>query len=589
MRWLMLPLTLMCGLAWLARADEGGVEVIVEQRQVAVDTQFLVTVRATGKRIGQMKLPGYAEGLEIDPSPRRNFSSTVISNGKMTTSLERSFLVRATRPGKVTLPPFGVEIDGVLQYSNALELTAVPSPQSPMLRPGEDRTPTRLTMRDLLFITTDVDKVDVYIGEPIQLTLSLWQMDLDEILVEANRAEVSAPSTEGFYTLPRTPQLVDRSTEIQGDRRYRVERYRQMLFPMKTGTLTIGAWKWTGSARFRSQYGLEHKELTLDAPALVVNVKALPPGPAEFSGAVGSFVLKGEVTAKEVVQGTPFELMIRVTGEGNPNAIGNPVVAKFEGAHVSDPKKSDTPIGGSQGMAIEKSFVYTVTPTRPGPLTIPEVRFVHFDPVAGQYKSAVVGPFEVNVLPSGKQTERVVVDASTPMEPIGIPSGGEMRPLVFDPGTLRPRGMSTPELAVLVALPPVAYLALSLFLRRRRKLIEDPRYARAVRAEARAIKRLDSVRESSEPSEALYRALSGYLADKFDVEESGMTSSDAARLLEANGVDSEVATGIVRILRACERARYGATDLGPDEAVALESGARTAIRRLEEMVGKEAR
>jgi hypothetical protein len=87
----------------------------------------------------------------------------------------------------------------------------------------------------------------------------------------------------------------------------------------------------------------------------------------------------------------------------------------------------------------------------------------------------------------------------------------------------------------------------------------------------------------------LFHALTGYLADRFNVSEAGMTSSDARRLLESRINDAELIDGVVKVLRTCERSRYGGGELGVEEVQALFRGAESILERLEAGFGKGGR
>jgi hypothetical protein len=139
--------------------------------------------------------------------------------------------------------------------------------------------------------------------------------------------------------------------------------------------------------------------------------------------------------------------------------------------------------------------------------------------------------------------------------------------------------------AVLVA-PVMAYAGLAVYVRRRKRFSGDARYARAYLALTKARRRLTHVEGSAEPTEALYRAVTGFLADKFDVPEGGLTSADAERLLGSNGVPPDIASGLAIILKKCERARYGGSQLTRDEVDALLHGALANLERLDVHLGK---
>ena len=90
------------------------------------------------------------------------------------------------------------------------------------------------------------------------------------------------------------------------------------------------------------------------------------------------------------------------------------------------------------------------------------------------------------------------------------------------------------------------------------------------------------MKTAAEPAEELYRAVSGFVADKFNASDAGITSSDMRALLESRNAAPDLTESIVKILRACERARYAGVKLSSDEIEALTHAATAALDTLEQ-------
>lgn len=581
---LVLPILLLLSTSALA---EGKVRVSVESNRVAVDVPFAVNVEAEGRQVGNVILPDRPRGLKFNPRPVRHATQMVIAGNRASMKVQRTYMATATRTGRVTVPPIGVEIDGQTVFSEPLELTVTPAapPRPPVPAETDRHEPGEgLRLEDAVFATSEVDHSEVFQQEPVRLTLSIWQLDDPAVDVEPHGPEINAPDTQGFYAVPRVPAFFARDTERRDGNVYRVVRFCQILYPTRVGELTVGEWRWEGSVRFLTRFGIQYRDLRLQSPPIVVKVKPLPqPCPQDFRGAVGRFDVRGDLTEKQVPLGMPTRLILRVTGQGNPDAIGEPVMPALEGVRIEDPVSQDTPINDPQSISVERSFIYELTPLQPGTLRIPAIPYTYFDVARKDYVTAQVGPFELEVTPSRENTQRVVVDASTAAEGRTAGPEADLAAIVFDPGTLWPRRGAGVGLAVAVASPPLAFLVLSLVMARRRRFQQDIRYARSYHARAQALRRLESA--GLEFTEALYRALAGYVADKFGVPGAGLTSADVARLLEANGVGADLREGYLNVLRACERARYGGAELGVEERNALIHAAQSHIDRLENELG----
>ncbi len=562
----------------------------VDRTTVAVRKPFLLNIEVAGKQVNEVTIPD-VDGLNINKRPDQKRFSFVGTLGGAATTHQLGYYAQAARAGKFTIGPILVQVDGQTIQTEPIVITAVDAPEAPAQQSAPTATPQQaqnaapqqqrdLTWEDAVFTDSAVDKREVYQGEPVTLTMNLWAVHYPGIHVWSDSNPVF-PTTEGFYA---TPIEAAKEGRERNGWQYEVTQYRQTLYATKTGELLIGPWRWSGVA----SYHFRQQAFNFETDPITITVKPLPPAPDDFSGAVGTFQVAAKLLRNQVIQGVPTTLVITVTGRGNPNALTAPQLPSIEDAHVADPESHVTTVETPGGPGIEKSFSYAITPLKPGQMGIPSIAFRFFNPVTGAYETGETTPFALEVLPSAEGGERVLVTSGIPSEPGGVKVLGEdIQPLVQPSGELGPAGSASGRTAAAVAAPPVAYVVLALYMRRRRRFERDTGYAREYHAKARGQKRLRQVAEAPEPAEELFKALTGYLADKFNTAEGGMTSDDARALLESHAVDSELTRGISKILRSCERARYGTGKLSPDEVSALIQAATNAIDRLEDAIKKE--
>lgn len=570
----------------------------VERGQVTVNEPFRVSISAQGQRVAEPVIP-HADGLRFDRTPLTSTSSTQfsMSTGRgtsMTNQREWTYNAWATREGTLTIPPISVRIDGKQYQSDPIRIRAVaagatPSPQIPSDARGAQnagQNPASPTVEDAILIETNVDKKRVYQGETLVLSLRILQIDIPMLRTSyRGGASIPLPSTEGFYS---GPLIKMERRETRNGWNYNVIEHRMPLCPTGSGTFTIGGWSWMGEVSWFSGNGFQSKYRSVEAPPIEIIAIPLPDRPENFSGAVGRFQAKASLMKGEVVQGVSTQLQIRVTGEGNPDAILAPALPAIPWAHLSDPetKASDT----QDWSNVEKVFTYNITPLETGNLTIPGISFCYFAPATGQYVTETVKPFSVFVRPSGESQQLVAVGGVQAQQEKQVEIIGEdVLPIVLDAGRLHAHRPHPALNTLAIAAPPVLWGLFFAFLRRQRRLGSDSAYARGYYAAAKARKRLQGAVAAREPSEELFHALTGYLADRFNVSEAGMTSSDARRLLESRINDAELIDGVVKVLRTCERSRYGGGELGVEEVQALFRGAESILERLEAGFGKGGR
>ena len=586
---------------------EPSVRLHADRSTVRVGTPFQLVLEITGQTLsGDITLPD-VPGLDIGKRPVNSSTSTQVEiAGFHSTVVKRvacSYAACATQAGKVTIPPVSVNVDGKTIASEPLVLSVLDSsatsspsqgvsslpPSSQQTTPPAENsqpedaadtspTPSEVTWEDIAFADATTDKKEVYQGESLLLTLSLGKMDLRGLQVGMLRGQgFVLPTTEGFYTV-----VLQQQSQTQIKRKnwnYGVTQWRIVLCPTISGKLKVGSWHWEGAGLYR----LQQQELRFDTPPIEINVKPLPPPPAGFSGAVGSYKVEAQADRASVMQGTPVRFIVKVTGQGSPEGIGAPLFPKIDGAYISDPETDAKTVETATGFTAVKTFTYTITPQKVGALAIPQIPFCYFNPAEGTYKTELTPPFNIEVTTSNESPAPVATVAAPPKKESGHVEviGDDIHPMITNIGNLKPVRSWLFLSYVVFAVPMIVYCAFVVLMRHKRRMATDQGFARAHGAKSKARKRLRHVTETAEPSEELYRALNGYVADLFNVTEGGMTSSDVAALLQEHGMDSGVAETVEKVLKSCERARYAGVPLSRDEVAALTEAAIVALDQLE--------
>lgn len=565
------------------------VRVDVQSTRVTVGAPFALRVTAEGERVSRPVIP-HADGLVINRTPASSGESVQIqfSGGQSVTVRKNEWIYYATpqRAGTLTLPAIEVLIDGVKHKSEAVTLhaqapaTPPPPPTQPQPgvtaqgQPAPGESGTASWPEAAAFVESEVSKREVYQGEQVVLTLRIGQVLADGVQVVGPR-NIQLPSTEGFYS--GQPRQQERRVRRQGYD-YKVNEISQTIYPLRAGRLTIDSFSWMPARAYRYVRGSllrEEAALNLRAPEIPIEVMPLPEPPPAFTGAVGRFRMSATLAANTAEQGEPVDLVLRVSGEGNPDAIGAPALPEMPWAHVAGPELDLAETGGGQNVI--KTFRYTVTPLEAGRFEVPPIPFAYFEPNAGGYRSDQTAPLGIAVEPSALPLP--------PREPPTITAGtqtDDIWSITHTAAHLRPPSGGAARNVAAVALPPVTWLGFFLYVRRRRRLESDPAYSRDLQARAAFRKRLNAMAHSDEPLQVLYRAMAGYLADKFNVEGAGITATEGAALLEQADTPPEIVQPLIRVMRGCERQLYADAKLSLEEAEALAHAADTHIGALED-------
>ncbi len=257
-----------------------------------------------------------------------------------------------------------------------------------------------LAQEDVVFIEMDVNKHEVYQGEPILLKMHLWRFKNRRIASGPYRGGIIVnPTTESFYVRDLEPETYE---VMRGPWIYDVTVTHKLLYPTRSGDLQIGQWHWEGIALINRQSITEREKLyyKLDEGPIDIKVRELPDPAPGFTGAVGKFEVSSSSRIMEsVTRGVPIEFDVTVSGWGNPESIGAPEFPELDWASVSDPSASVHFDENNDGAApqVAKTFTYTLTPHKDGAARVPAFHFVYFSPEKGGYVRKLIGPVGPNV------------------------------------------------------------------------------------------------------------------------------------------------------------------------------------------------
>ena len=176
-----------------------GVRAWIDEESIVAGEPFWLSIEATG---GSVRMPDSigVDGLRIDNVNIRRGRSISLGRGAYSETLKNSYHCTAPTPGELTIPGFPVTVDG---------RTVETHPSTPGgLADGPPRTVSmdattsdeELSRDDLVFINMEVDKTEVYQGEPLLLKNQLWRISHRYIQSGPIRGSlIVPPSTEGFY------------------------------------------------------------------------------------------------------------------------------------------------------------------------------------------------------------------------------------------------------------------------------------------------------------------------------------------------------------------------------------------------------
>lgn len=422
---------------------------IVSENKIGIDDPFKVQyIVENAEEISRFNEPDFRD-FTILQGPNHG-SSTTITNGEVSRQLFVSYILKANSKGKLKVPGAQAIINGKKLNSGDISITVVegslggtrsggvrgqfnriPIPQLERrrrqaeaekdfyLKPGE--SPQEKITKNL-FVKSECDKSECYVGEPIVATYKLYSR------LQSQSRVSQFPSFNGFsvFDMMDPGSSKQYKEEIDG-KEFTVNYIRHaQLFPLQPGEFTIDPVVVDNNVVFLKKTGTpqpgsgdsfediireffndqplgetEEHRVALSSKPINIKVKPLPEDgrPAYFSGAVGKFNVESSVSGSVIKSGDVVTLTVKITGKGNLPMITAPEISWPAGFEGFDPTSSENldkttaPISGSL------VFTYPFTLSDTGSHIIPAVNFSYFDPGTNQYNTVSTQPISLKVLP----------------------------------------------------------------------------------------------------------------------------------------------------------------------------------------------
>ena len=423
-----------------------------------------------------------------------------------------------------------------------------------------------------LFVRASVDNDRPYIGQQIAYVLRIYRRsDFTEKL------RYIPPSFAGLWNSQPTQR--DEYTEIIGPEQYRVVELRTLLFPSVVEKITIEP------ASLRADAGLPGGSDSLESEPVVIQVHPLPTGaPSGFVGTVGSFEIFTEVNATTGTVNEPVLLTVKITGDGNIEALPDPQWPEFTGWRaIESPHTSEAEVINGRVTGI-RTYELGLVPEGAGDLTIPEIVYPHYDPATERYIEAKTVPIVVTI--EGADEAPTLVSDNTEAEQ----SESEVRGNKPVPHVLGRSGNGLTETSFYWgawAVPLLIIVGGAIWRRRvvaREAALSTSRQQSALRNARSALGR--AVAAGLDTRVASADSVLLYMSDKLDAPVGGLTRESLHLRLEGAGVSSDLAQRIEDTLAAGEAVRYSPVGDGTGRREDLPERTAQLLTDLEEALGE---
>jgi hypothetical protein len=345
-----------------------------------------------------------ASALEEDfyVGTRSQLSNTTIVNGQISRSRTWTYVLMARREGNLTIPPVRIGAE----QSEPVPITVTP-PSTTV--PGEAD----------IFVTTEVDHDESFVQAQVLYRVKVYRA------VATRQPRLSEPSISGVEVLVESAGEERSYESILNGKAYNVVERVYALFPQESGTVSIAP------ARFEARV-LRSGRITgrkiFESEQIDVDVKPIPPPPAEFPGAVwfpARSVTLSEDWSREpgsLPAGEPITRHVTVTAVGQLSTqipVIEPAASDNIKVYPDKPEFRDT--AGPDGIRAARRDQYAIIGVAAGDVALPAVELPWWNIDVGEWQVATLPGASLSILPSAT----AVVQPPPPVDEEEVDAGPE--------------------------------------------------------------------------------------------------------------------------------------------------------------------
>ena len=534
-----------------------------------------VKAEKTNLKIGEVMQVNYVfneEGTYFTPPTFSGFnkggsyvsSSEAYNNGNYTIQQVYTYVIQAAKAGKVIIAPATIKFNGKTYTSKSVLVSVSNEKAADAINRNQNAVPvskpatvnkTISGSNNLLFIDIEVTKTSAFVNEPVEVNYRIYLSPNLEI--ELNKNTVTKFNNFWSQTEDVTGGW---ERAVVNNRVYKSKIFkRAILYPQKTGkleitpiTLDLNISYPTGDFDFFGdpEYDVARREIVSNSKFL--QVLALPEKgkPDNFTGAVGSFEFKANVTKNELKSGESLQLDLIVSGKGNLKLFEIPKPNLPSNFEIYEPKHQEFINENIKGISGKIVDSYTLIPQEKGNFKVKPQYFSFFDIKSKAYKT--ISSEVINLDVSQGENQANVTSVSTSKltdksQKTAPTSGFEFTFLQF------------------IGCVTLAGLALLFFLLKRNKTVVNDE----AKTEIQPTKKDFSVNDMQQfiaDKEEFYQEMelkiNAFLNYKFGLEKADLNKENIILKFQENQISQENTNDFIGLLQNCEKARYMPTSDG---------------------------
>ena len=534
-----------------------------------------VKAEKTNLKIGEVMQVNYVfneEGTYFTPPSFSGFnkggsyvsSSEAYNNGNYTIQQVYSYVIQAAKAGKVIIAPATIKFNGKTYTSKSVLVSVSNEKAADAINRNQNAVPvskpatvnkTISGSNNLLFIDLEVTKTSAFVNEPVEVNYRIYLSPNLEI--ELNKNTVTKFNNFWSQTEDVTGGW---ERAVVNNRVYKSKIFkRAILYPQKTGkleitpiTLDLNISYPTGDFDFFGdpEYDVARREIVSNSKFL--QVLALPEKgkPDNFTGAVGSFEFKANVTKNELKSGESLQLDLIVSGKGNLKLFEIPKPNLPSNFEIYEPKHQEFINENIKGISGKIVDSYTLIPQEKGNFKVKPQYFSFFDIKSKAYKT--ISSEVINLDVSQGENQANVASFSTSKltdksQKTAPTSGFEFTFLQF------------------IGCVTLAGLALLFFLLERNKTVVNDEAKTEIQPTKKDFSVID-MQQFISNKELFYQKMelkiNAFLNYKFGLEKADLNKENIILKFQENQISQENTNDFIGLLQNCEKARYMPTSDG---------------------------
>lgn len=552
------------------------------KNKVAVGETFQITYTLNGNGSG-FKAPALFD-FDVYGGPNQSQSISIV-NGSMSQSNSWSFILAAKKEGKYTIAPASITVGTSKVESNSIVIEVVKGSSGSANQSNSSANPnvssptSAENIADNLFIKVIANKTKAYIGEQISVTYKIYTR-----YQLRGFQDIKYPDLAGFWTqdVPSNKPQIDIGTEnVDGVNYYVAELKHSYIFAQQTGKLKIESIEAEPVVRkkanrqprdiFEQMMGVGYEDAVYKIKSTPLTIEVLPlpeqEKPTDYSGAVGEFSCKIQLSREKLKANDAVNLVITLNGKGNIKLVEAPKINFPDDFEVYDPKITEKISTTGAGVMGSKTFDYLLIPRREGDYKLDKINFSFFDPKQKKYITIPSPELSVHVEKGDVANSNAGIYSAKSKEEVRL-LGEDIR-YIKTKTSLEERDnyfFGSLYFYVLLLLPFLCFASFILFRRKKSNEQKDVVGLKSKKANKMAKKQLSIAEKCMSAGEKdrfyieVSKALYDYVSNKFNIPLSELSRENIQHHLLEVRVDSQSVDKLLKVIDACEFAKYAPGD-----------------------------